>query len=112
MILNSFTFSDEFSITPAIVSVFADRVADTQRDAVELMKNCRVVIRSSNQELLWASTREVDNIRQAELAGADIITATPDILKKMKLKGKDLEEYSIETVRMFFNDAKEAGFSL
>lgn len=99
---------------PAIVSVFAGRIADTGRDPVPLMKAARAICDASgaSAELLWASPRELLNIVQAEQAGAHIITVPPDMLKKMNLFGKNLAEYSLETVQMFYNDASAAGYNL
>lgn len=98
----------------AIVSVFAGRIADTGRDPVAVMKAARALCDASgaNVELLWASPREPLNIIQAEQAGANIIAVPPDMLKKMALFGKDLAEYSLETVRMFHSDAQAAGYEL
>ena len=97
----------------SFVSVFAGRIADTGVDPVPLMKRALEILKPvSNAELLWASPREVLNVYQAESIGCHIITATNDILKKLDLKGKDLEEYSLETVQMFFDDAQQAGYSL
>ncbi|MDR3254845.1 MAG: transaldolase [Synergistaceae bacterium] len=99
--------------TPAIISVFAGRIADTGRDPVPLMKECVSVLRSlPKAELLWASPRELLNIFQAEEAGCHIITVPRDIVSKLSLVGKNLEEYSLETVKMFCNDAKLANFKL
>ena len=82
-------------------------------DPVPLMKRALEILKPvSNAELLWASPREVLNVYQAESIGCHIITATNDILKKLDLKGKDLEEYSLETVQMFFDDAQQAGYRL
>jgi transaldolase len=100
---------------PAVVSVFAGRIADTGRDPMPLMKAARAICDASgaSAELLWASPRELLNIVQAEEAGADIITVPPDMLKKMgTLFGKSLADFSLETVKMFYGDAKAAGFSL
>jgi len=99
---------------PAVVSVFAGRIADTGRDPVPLMKAARAICDASgaSAELLWASPRELLNIVQAEQAGAHIITVPPDMLKKMALFGKSLAEYSLETVRMFYGDAAAAGYKL
>jgi len=99
---------------PAVVSVFAGRIADTGRDPIPLMKEARAVADASaaSVELLWASPREVLNVVQAEQAGAHIITVPHDMLKKLELFGKDLEEYSLETVRMFHRDAQSAGYTL
>jgi transaldolase len=99
---------------PAVVSVFAGRVADTGRDPVPHMKAARAICDASGAkaELLWASPRELLNIVQAEEAGAHIITVPPDMLKKMSLFGKSLGDYSLETVRMFHADASAAGYKL
>jgi transaldolase len=96
---------------PAFVSVFAGRIADTGRDPVPLMTAAaELVHRHANLRLIWASPREILNIFHANQAGCDVITATADILKKLHLVGKNLEEYSLETVRMFHEDALSAGF--
>jgi transaldolase len=99
---------------PAVVSVFAGRIADTGRDPVPLMKAARAICDASGAaaELLWASPRELLNIVQAEEAGAHIITVPPDMLKKMSLFGKGLADYSLDTVKMFHGDAQAAGFKL
>jgi transaldolase len=97
----------------AIVSVFAGRIADTGRDPMPIMSAALdVVAPHSNLELLWASPREVLNIRQADDLGVHIITVTHDLLAKLSSFGRDLEEYSLDTVKMFHNDAKAAGFLL
>jgi transaldolase len=99
--------------TPAIISVFAGRVADTGVDPVPLMQEAKVVLAARPRaELLWASPRELLNIFQADAVGCDIITATNDVLGKLGLVGKDLDEYSLETVRMFFGDAVAAGYKI
>ena len=99
--------------TPAIISVFAGRVADTGVDPMPLMRECLAALKDRPlAELLWASPREVLNVFQANEVGAHIITATPDALAKLKLFGKDLDEYSLDTVKMFHNDATAAGFSI
>jgi transaldolase len=98
---------------PSVISVFAGRVADTGRDPMPLMSAAVELTRlSSNIELLWASPRELLNIFQADAVGCDIITATNDILKKLELFGKDLSDFSLETVKMFRDDAVKAGFTL
>jgi transaldolase len=98
---------------PSVVSVFAGRIADTGVDPVPMMREALSIVREANgAELLWASPREVLNIYQADAAGCDIITATNDLIKKLELQGKDLTEFSLETVKMFFDDANAAGFSL
>ena len=97
----------------SIVSVFAGRIADTGVDPIPVMKDALAILQSApNAELLWASPREVLNIYQADAIGCDIITATNDLLRKLSLAGKDLSEYSLETVRMFYNDAQNAGYEL
>jgi transaldolase len=98
---------------PSCISVFAGRVADTGRDPVPLMRTAVQWLRDySTIELIWASPRELLNIFQADEIGCDIITVTSDILKKLPLIGKDLDEYSLDTVRMFRSDAVSAGFRL
>lgn len=98
---------------PAIISVFAGRVADTGRDPVPLMTECVGLLADLEEiELIWASPRELLNIFQADAIGCDIITVTPDLLKKLDLVGKDLDEFSLETVQMFYRDATMAGFQL
>jgi transaldolase len=99
--------------TPAIISVFAGRIADTGRDPMPIMAEAvRIMKAKPKAELIWASPRELLNIFQADAVGCHIITATNDILKKLPLVGKDLDEYSLETVEMFYNDAKNAGYSI
>ena len=99
--------------TPAIVSVFAGRIADTGRDPVPLMKQAVEILSAKPKaELIWASPRELLNIYQADAVGCHIITATNDILKKLSLVGKDLDRYSLETVEMFYKDAKAAGYTI
>jgi len=99
--------------TPAIVSVFAGRIADTGVDPVPLMKEAAAICAAKPKaELLWASPRELLNIFQAEEVGCHIITVTPDLLKKLSMVGKPLDELSLDTVKMFYNDASAAGFKL
>jgi len=99
--------------TPAVVSVFAGRIADTGVDPIPVMRRAKEILAPlTSAELLWASCREALNIRHAERAGCDIITVGHDILKKTSLFGKDLTELSLETVRMFHQDAMAAGFRL
>jgi transaldolase len=101
------------SDVPAIVSVFAGRVADTGIDPIPLMEECLKILKGRPKaELLWASPRELLNVFQANDCGCHIITATPDVLNKLTLVGKDLSEYSLDTVKMFYNDAERAGFKL
>ncbi len=101
------------SDTPAIVSVFAGRIADTGIDPVPFMKEgVDILCERPKADLLWASPRELLNIFQADEIGCHIITATNDILKKLSLVGKNLEDYSLETVKMFYNDAVSAGYKI
>ena len=98
---------------PCYVSVFAGRIADVGRDPVPLMAAAVELLRPiPNAELIWASPRELLNIFQADSVGCHIITVSHDILKKLPLVGKDLAERSLETVRMFYDDARKAGFRL
>jgi transaldolase len=99
--------------TPSCVSVFAGRIADTGRDPVPLMAAAVEILKTRPKaELIWASPRELLNIFHADSIGCHIITVTNDILKKLELVGKDLDEYSLDTVKMFRNDAIGAGFAL
>jgi transaldolase len=99
--------------TPAFVSVFAGRIADTGRDPVPLMAAALQLLElAPNAQLIWASPRELLNIVQAEAIGCHVITVTNDVLNKLELVGKDLAEFSLDTVKMFDRDAREAGFSL
>lgn len=98
---------------PAIVSVFAGRIADSGRDPIPIMIESRDILKPlPKAELLWASPREALNILQADSIGCHIITVTPELLAKSKNFGKDLEEYSLDTVKMFYNDAKKSGFKI
>jgi transaldolase len=98
---------------PAYVSVFAGRIADTGRDPVPMMAAAVDLARPApNVEIIWASPREALNVVQADLVGCHIITATSDILKKLDLFGKDLHDYSQETVQMFYDDAVKSRFVL
>ena len=98
---------------PSNVSVFAGRIADTGVDPVPIMAQAVRMLRPHPQiELIWASPRELLNVFQADAVGCHIITATPDVLKKLSLVGKDLSEYSLETVQMFADDAAKSGFRL
>ena len=98
---------------PCCVSVFAGRVADTGVDPVPLMTEAVEVLRAApNAELIWASPRELLNIFHADQVGCHIITVTHDILKKLSLVGRDLLDYSLDTVKMFHDDAEQAGFTL
>ena len=97
----------------AFVSVFAGRVADTGVDPISLMR-CAVqhLAAFPNVVLFWASPRELLNIFHADDVGCHVITVTNDVLKKLDLIGKDLTQYSLETVRMFYEDGLKAGFDL
>jgi transaldolase len=98
---------------PSDVSVFAGRIADTGRDPVPMMAECvRMLQPHPQMELIWASPRELLNVFQADAIGCHIITATSDILKKLSLVGKDLADYSLDTVKMFHEDAHKSGFHL
>lgn len=98
---------------PSCVSVFAGRIADTGRDPVPIMTECVAILQAAPRaELIWASPRELLNIIQADAIGCHIITVTNDILKKLPLIGKDLGDYSLDTVKMFYDDGRKAGFSL
>jgi transaldolase len=97
----------------SIVSVFAGRIADTGLDPVPVMQEALTLLKvAPKAELLWASPREVLNIYQADNIGCHIITATNDLIRKLALGGKDLAEYSLETVQMFYDDAQSAGYTL
>jgi transaldolase len=98
---------------PSNVSVFAGRIADTGCDPVPLMAQAvELVSVHPGMELIWASPRELLNIFQADSIGCHIITATPDVLQKLALVGKDLDEYSLDTVKMFHSDAVKSGFNV
>ena len=98
---------------PSNVSVFAGRIADTGVDPMPMVRSFVPLLKGvPKAELLWASTREVLNIFQAEEVGCDIITATNDILAKLALVGKNLTDYSLDTVKMFYQDAKASGFTI
>ncbi len=97
----------------SIISVFAGRIADTGVDPVPIMKEAKSILAPKrNLELLWASSRELLNIFQAQDCGCDIITVTNDLLKKLNMVGMDLGDLSLETVKMFYNDAKSAGYRI
>lgn len=98
---------------PAFVSVFAGRIADTGRDPLPVMQAALETIRSKPKaELLWASPREVFNLMQAERMGCHVITMTPDLLLKASKFGMNLEELSLDTVKMFYSDAQKSGFKI
>jgi transaldolase len=99
--------------TASYVSVFAGRIADTGIDPLPLMREAvQLLEANAKSELVWASSREILNIIQANDIGCHVITVTNDILKKLSLIGYDLNEYSLDTVKMFYDDARGAGFSL
>lgn len=99
--------------TPSIVSIFAGRIADAGVDPVPVMREAVQRARSAPQvEILWASPREVFNLVQAKEVGCDIITCTPALIHKSKAIGKDLKQFSLETVQMFYDDALAAGYSI
>ena len=95
------------------VSVFAGRIADAGQDPLPIMSEVVEILQNhTNVELIWASPRELYNVVQADSIGCHIITATNNILKKLPTLGKDLTQFSLETVKMFYDDATEAGFSI
>ena len=95
------------------ISIFAGRIADTGRDPIPMLQEALQIMKNQPlSELIWASPRELLNIFQAHDIGCHIITVTADILKKLNIIGYDLEEYSLDTVKMFYNDAVVAGFKL
>lgn len=101
------------SNVPSYVSVFAGRIADTGVDPVPLMSAAvKITSLKSKAEVIWASPRELLNIFQADEIGCQVITVTNDILKKLELVDYDLSSYSLDTVKMFYNDASAAGYSL
>jgi transaldolase len=106
--------SDALAGGPAsYISVFAGRVADTGRDPVPMMAAAVELMRPHPQQsLIWASPRELLNIFHADSIGCHVITVTNDILKKLDLIGKDLADYSLDTVKMFYRDAQQAGYAL
>ena len=98
---------------PSYVSVFAGRIADTGRDPLPLMYNAVEMLKKNPAaELIWASPRELLNIFQADKIGCHVITVTNDILKKLSFVGYELDDFSLDTVKMFYGDALAAGFSL
>ena len=98
---------------PSIISVFAGRIADTGKDPIPLMKECLTEMKiNPKSELLWASPRELLNIIQADQIGCHIITVTKDIIKKLQFIDYDLKDYSLDTVKMFYKDAVDAGFKI
>ena len=100
------------SVGSVIISIFAGRIADTLRDPEKIVVKCLSHDKNEKAKFLWASCREVFNYTQAFRSGCDIITMTPDQIKKFALHDKNLEEYSKETVQMFYNDAQKSGYVL
>ena len=102
------------SLNPEVesyISVFAGRIADTGRDPIPVIDDClKTIEKNKNAKLIWASPRELLNVIQADAVGCHIITATNDILKKLELLGKNLDEYSLETVIMFYKDALNSNY--
>jgi transaldolase len=94
------------------ISVFAGRIADAGADYLKIMKEAVELVKDTDIEIIWASPRELYNVVQADSIGCHIITCTTDILNKLPLLGKDLDEYSRETAEMFLNDAKQSGYTL
>ncbi|MDP6781897.1 MAG: transaldolase [Alphaproteobacteria bacterium] len=102
-----------YAETPAVASVFAGRIADTGIDPVPLMREAVGILESRPKaELLWASPRELLNIFHADEVGCHIITVTHDLLGKLSGVGKDLDRFSLETVKMFYDDAHAAGYTI
>ena len=98
---------------PSYISVFAGRIADTGRDPIKVMRqSLKIIEGNSKSELIWASPRELLNVIQGDEIGCHIITATSDILNKLRLIGKDLTDYSLETVQMFHRDALSSGYTI
>ena len=98
---------------PSYVSIFAGRIADTGVDPISILKSSLELIKqNSNAEMIWASPRELLNVIQANDIGCHIITVTNDILSKMKMLDYDLDQYSLDTVKMFYEDAKASSYSI
>lgn len=98
---------------PSYISIFAGRIADTGRDPIPTMVEAlRIIDDNKKCELIWASPREILNIVQADSIGCHIITVTNDLLNKSKTLGYDLDRFSLDTVKMFRNDAVEAGYNI
>jgi transaldolase len=99
------------SNTPSILSIFAGRIADTGVNPKSIVEHA-LKIMPGNVKILWASCREVYNVYEADQVGCHIVTVTSDLMEKIKLKDKNLTDYSLETVKMFYNDAKSSGYEL
>ena len=100
------------SDAPAVVSIFAGRIADTGRDPVPTFRHALARRRFGHHEILWASPRQVMDVYAASNCRCDIITCTPELIAKLSLEGKDLTQYSQETAKMFYDDAQAAGYKL
>ena len=99
--------------TPSFLSIFAGRIADTGRDPIPVMVDALgVMARFPSQQLIWASPRELLNVFQADAIGCHVITVPPDLIEKLSLVDRDLTDYSLDTVKMFHDDARAAGFQL
>lgn len=98
--------------TPAYISIFAGRIADTGRDPVPIITKTKKMIKNKKFEIIWASTREIFNIIEANRSGSHIITVGHEFLKKLKLLDYDLEKYSLDTVQQFYDDAKMSKFKI
>tara|TARA_B110000238_G_C16002109_1_gene384962 strand:- start:337 stop:936 length:600 start_codon:yes stop_codon:yes gene_type:complete len=97
----------------SIISIFAGRIADTGRNPSEIIKkSIKIFLKYKKTEILWASTREVFNIYEANNLKCHIITVTPDVLKKLQLRNYSLKKYSLDTIRDFYNDAKKVGYKI
>ena len=94
------------------ISIFAGRIADTGRDPIPIMKSSVRLVKKTKSKILWASTREIYNIFQANDSGCHIITVGYEFIKKLNLIGYNLENYSLDTVRTFFTDAKKSGYKI
>jgi transaldolase len=98
---------------PAYISIFAGRIADTGVDPMPIIRDASGMLDGQRQiSLIWASVREVFNVFQADSVGCDAITVTPDILRKLSLVGRDLTEYSLQTVQMFAHDSDKSGLTI
>ena len=98
--------------TPAYISIFAGRIADTGRDPVPIITKTKKMKKNKKFEIIWASTREIFNIIEANRSGSHIITVGHEFLKKLKLLDYDLEKYSLDTVQQFYDDAKMSKFKI
>ena len=103
---------DSLGLTPAIISIFAGRIADTGRSPIGVINYALGTRQRAYHEVLWASPRQVLDVYIADGCGADIITCTPDLIRKLPLEGKNLKEYSRLTVKQFYDDAKAARYSI